>query len=115
SMRGSGVLRWRLFKRRALGTVFCLLLVGALVAGWGPKRGGGNGKNVLRYAVQTRPTALDPALVEDGDTIDMLQEIFEGLVMWDEKNQAVPNLAEKIDLSPDGLVYTFHLKPGVEF
>ena len=85
--------------------------------GCGPRGRGGNGAggNVLRYALQSPPTTLDPALVEDGDTIDMLQQIFEGLVMWNERNEVVPNLAEKIETSEDGRTYTFHLKSGVKF
>lgn len=71
--------------------------------------------NVLTYALQNKPTTLDPALVEDGDTIDMIQQIFESVVKWDENNQVVPNIAEKWDISPDGKVYTFHLKDNVFF
>ncbi len=73
------------------------------------------GKNVFRYALQNRPTTLDPALVEDGDTIDMLMQVFEGLVQWSEKNEVVPNIAERWDISDDGTVYTFHLKSNVLF
>src|SRR5437867_2000639 len=79
----------------------------ALAGAGGCGRRSGGGGNVLRYALQSPPTQLDPSIVEDGDTIDMLQNVFEGLVMWNEKNDAVPNIAEKIDLSPDGRTYTF--------
>ena len=48
--------------------------------------------NVLRYALISEPTTLDPAKVEDGTTIDLLQNVFEGLVKWDEKNNIVPAL-----------------------
>lgn len=65
--------------------------------------------------MQTRPTQLDPAMVEDGDTIDMLMSVFEGLVQWDEHNQLVPNIARSWDISPDGKTYTFHLADGVRF
>ena len=71
--------------------------------------------NVLRYALTTDPTTLDPAKVEDGTTIDLLQNVFEGLVKWDEQNNIAPSLAEKWDLSPDGTTYTFHLRTGVKF
>ncbi len=54
-------------------------------------------------------------MVEDGDTIDMIQQVFEGPVMWNERNEVVPNLADKIDVSADGLTYSFHVKPGVKF
>jgi ABC-type transport system substrate-binding protein len=96
-----------------------LLLMGGLATGGcrsgGGGAGGGGGQNVLRYALQTRPTSLDPATVEDGDTIDLLLQVFEGLVQWNEQNQVVPNLAEKWEISPDGRVYTFTLKDNVYF
>ncbi|NLH99283.1 MAG: peptide ABC transporter substrate-binding protein [Chthonomonadales bacterium] len=73
------------------------------------------GDNVFRYALQSRPTSLDPATVEDGDTIDMLMQVFEGLVQWSESNEIVPNIAERWEISGDGRVYTFHLKSNVLF
>ncbi len=71
--------------------------------------------NVLRYPLTTEPTSLDPAKVEDGTTIDLIQQVFEGLVIWSDKNEITPNLAENWDLSPDGKTYSFHLKKGVKF
>jgi len=71
--------------------------------------------NVFRYPIKTAPTTFDPALVQDGDTIDVLQQVFEGLVQWSPDNKIVPCLAEKWDVSPNGLTYTFHLRPGVRF
>lgn len=71
--------------------------------------------HVLVYPIPTNPTKLDPAAVEDGDTIEVLNQVFEGLVQYDEHNQLVPNLASGWDVSDDGKTYTFHLKPGVKF
>ena len=71
--------------------------------------------NVFRYPLSSDPTTLDPGKLEDGTTIDLLQQVYEGLVKWDDKNQLVPNIAEKWDISPDGKTYTFHLKHGVKF
>lgn len=83
----------------------------------GPAGGpaGDAGGNVLRYALTTEPTTLDPAKVEDGTTIDLLQQVFEGLVSWNEKNEIAGNLAERWEVSPDGKIYTFYLKSGVKF
>lgn len=79
--------------------------------------GGNSGSrpNILRYALINTPTQFDPATVQDGDTIDLIQNIFEGLTTWGEDNKPVPNLAEKWDISADGRTYTFHLKHGVKF
>jgi len=109
--------------RRGLLGGIASLTAGAALPGCFPSKGagaagagaGGAAANVLRYPLTDDPTTLDPGKVEDGTTIDMLQQVYEGLVKWDEKNQIVPNLAEKWDISPDGTVYTFRLKKGVKF
>lgn len=71
--------------------------------------------HVLVATIASNPTKLDPAQVEDGDTIDVLNQIFEGLVEYNEKNELVGNLAESWSVTDDGLVYTFKLKKGVKF
>ena len=71
--------------------------------------------NIFRYPLTSDPTTLDPAKIEDGTTIDLMQQVFEGLVKWDEQNKIAPNIAEKWELSADGKTYTFHLKHGVKF
>src|SRR5579883_209849 len=72
-------------------------------------------ENTFRYPLFSNPTHLDPAVVEDGDTIDLLQQIFEGLVKWGEDNTVQPNLAEKWDIVDGGRTYVFHLKKGLTF
>ena len=71
--------------------------------------------NILRIPMLAAPTTFDPAVVTDGTTIDMLQQVCEGLVQWTPDNKIVPALAEKWDISPDRRTYTFHLRPGVKF
>lgn len=70
---------------------------------------------VFRYALTAEPTTLDPARVEDGPTIDLLFQVYEGLVRWEVGNELVPNIAERWEISPDGKTYTFYLKKGVKF
>lgn len=115
----------RCVARQKAHMAFLVLLIGALSALLLPGCNTGSGKsggattptnnNTLRYALTAEPTTLDPATVRDGTTIDLIQQIFEGLVAWDANNQIVPNLAEKWDLDKTGTVYTFHLKHGVKF
>jgi len=96
---------------------FLLAAGAALAAGCGHKDGAASrgAGNVFRVPVINAPTTFDPAMVEDGPTIDVLQQVFEGLVQWSPDNKVVPCLAEKWDVSPDGLTYTFHLRPNVKF
>lgn len=72
-------------------------------------------KGVFRYPIVTNPTSLDPAVVQDGDTIDVIQQVFEGLVTWGEDSRVEANIAEKWETSTDGRTYTFTLKKGVKF
>jgi len=70
---------------------------------------------VFRYPVVTSPTTLDPAKVQDGDTIDVIQQVFQGLVEWGPDNRVQPAIAEKWDVEDGGKTYVFHLKKGVKF
>ncbi|MBS1721757.1 MAG: ABC transporter substrate-binding protein [Armatimonadetes bacterium] len=65
---------------------------------------------VFRYPIPTTPTTMDPHTVQDGDTIDALQQVYEGLVGWSTESRPTGYLAEKWEASPDGKTYTFHLK-----
>src|SRR3954452_16343266 len=59
---------------------------------------------------------LDTALIEDGLSARVTEQIFEGLVEFDGPTTRLrPALAESWDSSPDGTVWTFHLRQGVTF
>ncbi|MBL8060796.1 MAG: ABC transporter substrate-binding protein [Chthonomonas sp.] len=99
-------------------SALALLLVGCNSGGGGFSKNAASTQakvGIFRYPIPTTPTTLDPATVEDGDTIDVLQQVFEGLVAWDENNNVIPMLAEKWEISPDGTNYTFTLRKGVKF
>jgi oligopeptide transport system substrate-binding protein len=62
----------------------------------------------------SEPTSLDPAKWHFGaDSI--LGDLFSGLVKLTTDMQVIPDLAETWTVSPDGKVYTFHLRHGVTF
>lgn len=54
-------------------------------------------------------------MCQDVYTNQLLQQMYEGLVQWSTENTVVPCLAEKWDVSKDGLTYTFHLRKGAQF
>lgn len=58
------------------------------------------------------PELLDPPLITAQATSRISYAIFEGLTSFNGKAKAVPGVAEKWDISPDGRVYTFHLRPS---
>jgi oligopeptide transport system substrate-binding protein len=59
----------------------------------------------------TEPESLDPHLISGVPEHRIYEAIFEGLVGYDpETAQAVPGVAERWDVSEDGLTYTFYLR-----
>src|SRR5436309_1212596 len=59
---------------------------------------------------------LDPGDVDDGESIKVLVNITEGLVRFKTGTAEIePCLATSWTISPDGLTYTFKLRPGVRF
>jgi peptide/nickel transport system substrate-binding protein len=59
---------------------------------------------------------LDPALIEDGLSQRVVSQIFENLVTFDGATTRIkPALAESWESSPDGKLWTFHLRQGVTF
>lgn len=69
----------------------------------------------LRVAFYQRPPALDPHVSTSAANNMITRHIFEGLMAPNESGQPVPMLAESVDVSDDGLTYTFNLRQGVTF
>lgn len=58
---------------------------------------------------------LDPALVPDLETILISRQVSRGLVGYDKDLLPVSDLAKSMDISEDGLAYTFALRDDVRF
>lgn len=70
----------------------------------------------LTVAVPAEPPQLDPT-TNAAAAIDQIvnHNIYEGLVMTDSDGSVIPGVAERWNISDDGLVYTFYLREGVTF
>ncbi|RYG49110.1 peptide ABC transporter substrate-binding protein [bacterium] len=66
--------------------------------------------STLRVAIHTQPTTLDPALVQDVDTGDLIQNVYEGLVAYGEDNKIKPMLAESWTTEDGGKTYVFKIR-----
>src|SRR5262245_44866868 len=73
------------------------------------------GGRTLRLAQTAEPTTFDPALVQDGPTIEVLMHLYDGLVQWTTENKLAPAIAERWEVGDNGRSYTFHLRPDVKF
>ncbi|MCX6954573.1 MAG: peptide ABC transporter substrate-binding protein [Verrucomicrobia bacterium] len=76
----------------------------------------GNRTGVLHIGNGAEVQSLDPQLAGGSVDHNVLSSLFEGLVTLDEETlQPRPGAAERWEVSPDGLVYTFHLRRGAQW
>jgi peptide/nickel transport system substrate-binding protein len=77
--------------------------------------GGASKAGTLVFAGASDPTYLDPALVSDGESFRVTEQMFEGLVkLKPGTTTIVPSLATSWNLK-GGKVWTFNLRKGVKF
>ncbi|HEX2580524.1 MAG TPA: peptide ABC transporter substrate-binding protein [Dongiaceae bacterium] len=72
-------------------------------------------ETVLRLGNGDEPETLDPAKSETVVSFNILQDAFEGLVMFGPKGEVAPGTAEKWEISDDGKTYTFHLRTNAKW
>jgi peptide/nickel transport system substrate-binding protein len=72
--------------------------------------------NTLTFLFAGDTNRLDPPAMDAQEGFIATTAMYEGLVRYKSGSTDVePALAEKWDISPDGLQYVFHLKSGVKF
>jgi ABC-type transport system substrate-binding protein len=75
-----------------------------------PKKGG-----TLVWGHSETTQNLDIHQTGTASTLRLLQNVHNSIVTVDKNLTVIPSLAEKFEQSPDGLTYTFKLRPGVKF
>src|SRR5258706_4524311 len=91
--------------------LFLLVLPAILSCG-----GGGESAPSRKTIIDSRdnydPRSLDPALSTDVPTGRAVAYLFDGLTRFTPDARVIPSLATSWDVSPDGSVYTVHLRRG---
>lgn len=105
------MLKRKLTKLGAIALTLAMSL--SLFAGCGKKEA--KGEQAIKFNINSEPKSIDPALNNGVNGGTILVNAFEGLTSLDEKNQAVPGVAEKWEASEDGLKYTFHLRKDAKW
>lgn len=73
-------------------------------------------KENLIFGGHAEPQNLDPAYISDYGGAILQSSIYEGLLKFKEGSNTIePSLAERYEVSKDGLEYTFYLRKGVKF
>ena len=73
----------------------------------------GDGGRLVRLYVD--PPTLDPHITTDATSAQIIVELFGGLVTIDPDLNITADLAERWDISADGLRYTFYLRADAKF
>ncbi|WP_187695460.1 peptide ABC transporter substrate-binding protein [Oceanobacillus piezotolerans] len=69
----------------------------------------------LNNGIGIEPTSFDPSIGFDQASWEPLNNLMEGLTRLDQDSEAGPGVAEKWDVSEDGLTYTFHLREDAKW
>jgi oligopeptide transport system substrate-binding protein len=64
----------------------------------------------LNIMLETPVESLDPQQATDGTSFEVIADFTDGLMQMDADGQAVNAIAQSVDISEDGLTYTFHLR-----
>jgi peptide/nickel transport system substrate-binding protein len=86
------------------------LLLGCFACSQGKSAGG-----ELRYGLTLVPSGIDPQINASSELGIPLASVYDTLVFRDAGGAFVPGLAERWEVAPDGLQYTFFLRRDVRF
>lgn len=102
-------------KLRLLSLLLCLLCL----TGCRPRETPvelGNRTQVLHQNIGAEPQDLDPPMMQTNAHYQVLMALYEGLTGYDPQDlHPVPGVAERWEISDDGLAYTFHLRPAAHW
>jgi oligopeptide transport system substrate-binding protein len=103
--------------KKVLLTVLCLMVAFSLIGtGCGQFQDTSSesgGPKVLRLNNMEEPGSLHPQKAQGTHDSWVLEHIFEGLTKKSVDGKIIPGMAEKWDISKDGLTYKFYLRKGI--
>ncbi len=95
--------------------LFAVSLLAVGCGGEGSNAGSKQGEILKLNLSNGEPTSIDPAKAFDDDSMEVVNNLFEGLTRLNKEHQPEPAVAEKIDKSDDGLTYTFTLRKDAKW
>ena len=102
---------------RSLTWLFAAAIMTSALAACQPQKAGRPpcpaGMRCLEYGNGADPQTLDPQRSSLTSDYAIIAELIQGLTENGPGGEVVPGMAERWEVSPDGLVWTFHLRPAV--
>ena len=100
-------------KRIILAT---LALAGAMaLSGCGGSKSASKNGKILTVEEGPDVETIDPALNQSADGANYITMISDNLLRIDKDGKIAPSMAEKYEVSDDGLTWTFHLRDGLKW
>ena len=98
---------------RASKSVFFLASVTLLLIACGKNEDFGSRQiSHLNRGLTVEPESLDPHLFTNNSAADVLRDLGEGLLTYTADGRLIGGVAEKWEISKDGKLYLFHLRPN---
>ena len=97
--------------KKGLSFLLLCVMLALLCCGCGK----GDKNQQLVVPLDTDPEYLDPAIASSQSERNIIANVFEGLLTYNETGAIVPAAAERYDVSADGLTYTFFLKENLRW
>mgnify|MGYP004610433419 FL=1 len=100
--------------------LLAIILVGIItctsLSACGSKSSSRSSKDTLSVGQTSDPRGLDPALIDDVESVRVTFNIYEGLLKYSKDSVDIePCLAKSWEVSDDGISYIFHLREDVKF
>ena len=107
-------------KKRLVLFTSILLVLAMIITGCfsptvkaGDENAGSTKNKILRANNGSEPGSLDPALAQGTHESWILENVFEGLMTFDENGKLVEGMTESYEVSENGTTYTFILRNGI--
>jgi peptide/nickel transport system substrate-binding protein len=97
------------------GKIRNLLILYIIIQFTGCTKPRNNSHRIFRYNESEGITSLDPLQAHNRANIWAICQLYNGLVEPDSNLQLTPSLAERWEVSEDGLIYRFHIRKHVRF
>ena len=96
--------------------LFLLFIMMILIScGGAGKESSSSGNTKIIVNETAEPKSIDPGLLTDQSGIAVNSLVSEGLTRQGKDGTPEPGLAEKWDVSEDGLTWTFHLRENIKW
>lgn len=104
-------------KKFVLLTILSIILVSTTFAGGKSENKASEYKikDTVKLCISSEPDSLNPWISAASDTSAIMDNVFEGLMGFDEEGALVPRISSSYTVSDNGLVYTFKIRDDVFF